>query len=92
MITVVDMPEGWNLFKIGPVITFTSEDTVVVMLIAWRQDGCSTAVLSRWDIDSDCSCERHMNLSWDEYWEKFLDLIPDDYVAAVAHSERTVKY
>ena len=80
--------------KTGPMIIFQapSGETMVTLQIVWRQDGCSTAIITRWDIDSDASCERHMNKTWDQYWSSFLDMIPDEWVAEVAHSELAVRF
>ena len=57
--------------RVGPMIIFQapSGETMVTLQIVWRQDGCSTAIITRWDIDSDASSERHMNKTWDQYWE-----------------------
>ena len=80
--------------RTGPMIIFQapSGETIITLQIAWRQDGCSTGVITRWDIDSDACCERHMNKSWEQYWKLFLDMIPLEYVAGVMSSESLVKY
>ena len=84
----------WELSRVGPMIIFQGGpgDVVVTLQIVWRQDGCSTAIITRWNIDSDASCERHMNKTWDQYWRSFLDMIPDEWVAEVAHSELSVRF
>ena len=43
-------------------------------------------------LDSDASCERHTNQSWDQYWKLFLDMIPDECVAGVMSQESLMKY
>ena len=95
---------GPELTRLGPLIIFHAPikqslqpaaellDTIVTLQIAWRQDGCSTGIITRWDQGSDASCERHMNLDWNGYWKLFLDMITDDYVVAVMSSESLVKY
>ena len=83
---------GWELFRVGPLIIFQVPSTIVTLQIAYRQDDHSTGVITRWDIDSDASCERHMNKTWDQYWSSFLDMIPDEWVAEVAHSELAVRF
>ena len=61
MITTVDMPQDsqWDLWKMGSLIVFqcASGEVVVTLQIVWRQDGCSTGLIRRWEIDSDASCE-----------------------------------
>ena len=80
--------------RVGPMISFLAPagETMVTLQIAWRQDGCSTGVITRWDIDSDACCEHLMNKSWDQYWSLFLDLIPDECVAGVMSQESLVRY
>ena len=69
-----------------------SGETMVTLQIVWRQDGCSTGLIARSNIDSDASCERHMNKTWDQYRISFLNMIPDEWVAEVAHSELAVRF
>ena len=47
--------------RVGPMIIFLAPagETMVTLQIAWRQDGCSTGVITRWEIDSDACCMRH---------------------------------
>ena len=33
-----------------------------------------------------------MNKSWGDYWQAFLDMIPDGWVAEVAHSELSMRF
>ena len=86
--------EGQVITRVGPMIIFLAPagETMATLQIAWRQDGCSTGVITRWDIDSDACCEQHMNKSWVEYWQAFLDMIPDEWVAEVAHSELSMRF
>ena len=80
--------------RVGPMIIFLAPagEAMVTLQIAWRQDGRSTGVITRWDIDSDACCEHHMNKSWGEYWQAFLDMISDEWVAEVAHSELSMRF
>jgi hypothetical protein len=82
----------WDISKSGPLITLMSEDIVITLMIAWRQDGGSSAIVSRWELDSDCSCELLKNGNWQSYWEAFLDRVPVDWAPGVAHCEWMVKY
>ena len=91
---IMDNDNQWGMRKIGPLIFFRSPfwEVFVTLQIVYRQDGHSTAIITRWDIDSDASCERHMDLTWDQYWKLFLDMIPDECVAGVMSQESLMKY
>ena len=80
--------------RVGPMIIFLAPagETMTTLQIAWRQDGCSTGVITRWDIDSDAYCELHMNKSFYYYWQVFIDMIPNEWVAEVAHSELSMRF
>ena len=95
MTMIIDSDDSrWDMHREGPIIIFRTPcwEVFVTLQISWRQDGCSTGVLTRWDIDSDACCERHLNLDWNGYWRAFLDLIPDECVADVMRQELTMKY
>ena len=72
--------------RVGPMIIFMAlaGETMVTLQIAWRQDGCSTGVVTRWDIDSDACCQAHINKSLGHYSQAFIDMIPDGWVAEVS--------
>ena len=87
---------NWDLSKTGPVIileAFCGELTLT-MQVRYNQANLSSCVLTKWEIDGEVGCHRLIgnNQSWDTYWEAFLDLLPDDLAAEIAHSELTVKY
>ena len=79
--------------RVDPMIIFQDPagETMVTLQIAWRQDGCSTGIITRWDL-IPTHVRAHMNKSWGEYWQAFLDMIPDEWVAEVAHSELSMRF
>ena len=87
MTVIIDSDDGdrWDLRRVGPLIIFRGSlwEVFVTLQIVWRSDGLSTCLITRWDIEFDACCERHMNKTWDQYWRLFIDMIPDEYVASV---------
>ena len=49
---IMDDDNQWGMRKIGPLIIFRGRfwEVFVTLQISYRQDGCSAAVLTRWDI------------------------------------------
>jgi hypothetical protein len=85
---------AWDLSKSGPLITLMSEEFVATLMVAYRQDGQAFAIVSTWEIDGDCTCQRlrgHNN-DWPRFWAAFLDVLPADWQAGVAHCELQVRY
>jgi hypothetical protein len=87
---------NWDLSRTGPVILLEAYggELVCTMQVCWTQADQSSCALTRWQIDSQVTCSRltGTNKSWDEYWQAFLDLLPDSLAAEVHRSELTVKY
>jgi hypothetical protein len=84
----------WSLSKVGPIIVWSTEETVVTLQCSWTQAGDSSCVVTRWDVDDQMICQRYTGTheSWGEYWQRFLNLLPEQHQAAVAHSEQSVRF
>jgi hypothetical protein len=87
---------NWDLSRSGPVILLEAfgGELVCTMQICWTQADRSSCVLTKWEIDSQVSSTSltGTNQSWDDYWQAFLELLPDALAAEVSRSELTVKY
>lgn len=88
------MTNDWDLSRSGPLITLLGDETVVLLMIAYNQANEGTAVVARWQIDGQITSRRlaGTNESWPEFWEAFLDLVPEPWQPAVAHSELQVRF
>jgi hypothetical protein len=84
----------WDLSRCGPLITVQSEEFTAILMIAYRQDGLASALVCTSEIDGDVSSIKLQGTldSWPEFWEAFLDVLPSEWQAGVAHSEALVKY
>jgi hypothetical protein len=87
-------PNPWDLSKSGPLVVVQSEEFLASLLISYRQDGSASALVSTWEIDGDVSATRIEGTldSWPRFWSRFLDNLPSEWQASVAHCEAQVRY
>ncbi len=96
MITSVDLPDSsWDAWRIGPMIIVQAfgGEFLASLAVCYNQADRSSAVITVWQVDGAVTSERLLgtNSSWDTFWEKFLDVLPEAIVAEIAHSEMALK-